>query len=252
MAEDSGGGAHKIPVGPTGLRVMANVKRLRQAKGMTYKDLSQRLTRLGRPIPVLGLSRMEKGERRVDADDLVALAIALDCAPSKLLLPELDPPGSPAMHSLTPQGTEGSAIELWEWAIGEAPLPGTPPAESSDSVLDFMSSNAPHHFHWPLDIDEAFSAPRIPGNPSGKLGIDVMAALAAGVPRSGVRSTVELAIYMSEIAEPVRFINIRETSLRRMKEEAIQLASENRTRESDVEELRLLIERMKADHDERD
>ena len=48
----------KVPLGPTGTRVMANVRKLRQSQGMTYKELSERLERLGRPIPVLGLSRL--------------------------------------------------------------------------------------------------------------------------------------------------------------------------------------------------
>jgi transcriptional regulator with XRE-family HTH domain len=64
---------------------MANVKHLRQARGLTYKELAEQLGHAGRPIPVLGLARLERGERRVDVDDLVALARALGVTPHELL-----------------------------------------------------------------------------------------------------------------------------------------------------------------------
>src|SRR5689334_8019285 len=79
--------AARVPLGPVGGYVMKNMKELRQARGLTYKALSDILSELGRDIPTLGLSRIEKGTRRVDADDLVALAIALGVNPSALLLP---------------------------------------------------------------------------------------------------------------------------------------------------------------------
>jgi hypothetical protein len=44
-------------------------------------------TDLGRPIPPLGLRHLEAGNRRIDVDDLVVLADALDVSPLMLLLP---------------------------------------------------------------------------------------------------------------------------------------------------------------------
>ena len=61
--------------------VIENLKQLRDARRLTYRELADRLAAIGRPIPTLGLSRIEKGTRRVDADDLVALAIALGVNP---------------------------------------------------------------------------------------------------------------------------------------------------------------------------
>jgi len=52
---------------------------------MSYAELSRRLTEQGRPIAALGLRRIEAGERRVDADDLVALASVLEVDPGKML-----------------------------------------------------------------------------------------------------------------------------------------------------------------------
>lgn len=54
---------------------------------MQYQELAERLEKVGRPIPVLGLRRIESEERRVDADDLVALAIVLNVSPVRLLMP---------------------------------------------------------------------------------------------------------------------------------------------------------------------
>jgi hypothetical protein len=56
---------------------------------MQYMVLAERLEKVGRPIPVLGLRRIESEERRVDADadDLVVLAIVLGVSPVTLLMP---------------------------------------------------------------------------------------------------------------------------------------------------------------------
>ena len=71
---------------------MRNVKRFREDQKLTYVELSDRLTGLGRPIPVLGLRRIERGERRVDVDDLMALADALQVMPADLLIPASETP----------------------------------------------------------------------------------------------------------------------------------------------------------------
>jgi transcriptional regulator with XRE-family HTH domain len=67
----------KNPLGPVGHALRERIAAGRKAHRLTYKELSDRITATGRHIPVLGLSRIEAGERRVDADDLVAIAAAL-------------------------------------------------------------------------------------------------------------------------------------------------------------------------------
>ena len=80
-------GTTKKERGPVAERVAANVKALRKARGnMTLDELARRLRDLGHPILKSGLSKIETGERRVDVDDLVALAIALQVTPNRLLL----------------------------------------------------------------------------------------------------------------------------------------------------------------------
>ncbi len=111
-----------IPLGPVGRYVISNLERLREQRGLTYRQLSDRLTAIGRPIPTLGLSRIEKGNRRVDADDLVALCVALEVSPAALLLPP-DPGGDVDDEiELTERlSVPGSAAR--RWAAGHTPLP---------------------------------------------------------------------------------------------------------------------------------
>jgi transcriptional regulator with XRE-family HTH domain len=75
-----------IEIGITGSNVADNVLRLRKVRGLTVRTLSARLTEGGRSIPPSGLTRIELRERRVDVDDLVALAAALEVEPSQLML----------------------------------------------------------------------------------------------------------------------------------------------------------------------
>ncbi|MFJ8766662.1 helix-turn-helix domain-containing protein [Streptomyces clavifer] len=107
----------KNPLGPVGDRVRRNVERLREARGMTKKQLSDAVGKLHRPIPPLGISRLEGGTRRVDADDLVALALALKVTPLTLLLPDTwnDEPAE-----LAP-GFSLKTRTAWRWAEGFSP-----------------------------------------------------------------------------------------------------------------------------------
>lgn len=106
------------PLGPTGERVRENIKRIREEQKVGYRELSERLKGIGRPIHEIGLARIEKGKRRVDADDLVALAIALGVSPNRILLPE-DADNGAAELTAGVTATEWSA---WKWAEGEWPL----------------------------------------------------------------------------------------------------------------------------------
>lgn len=144
----------KNPLGPTGERVQANVARIRDQRGLTYRELTERLTTLGRVIPVLGLSRIERGERRVDADDLVALALALGVNASTLLLP---PTAKSEPVALTPAVT-ASALEAWGWADGESPMLRVRwPDEVGDVWDDFQRFARPREASW-LERHTAFRA----------------------------------------------------------------------------------------------
>jgi transcriptional regulator with XRE-family HTH domain len=87
-------GTRAIELGPTGRTVKAQIRRIRERNGWSLQDLSDRLTEVGRPIVASGLSKIERGDRRVDVDDLVALAAALDTIPNDLLYePDQAPAG---------------------------------------------------------------------------------------------------------------------------------------------------------------
>ncbi len=106
---------HKNTTGPVGDAVAANVTRIRDAQHLTYVDLSKRLTDIDRPIAVLGLRRIERGERRVDTDDLLALAVALGVHPVDLLIPaDL---ADDALYSVTPD-VSMTAGRAREWIAG--------------------------------------------------------------------------------------------------------------------------------------
>lgn len=72
-------------LGAAGRRVAANVRRLRVDKSLTTAALSRRLAALGNPIIDTSITKIERGVRKVDVDDLVALAAALEVAPELLL-----------------------------------------------------------------------------------------------------------------------------------------------------------------------
>ncbi|QFS93782.1 hypothetical protein FIV07_23750 [Mycobacterium sp. THAF192] len=134
----------KNPLGPTGATVAANVKRLRTKHGLAFTELSARLADLGRPIPPLGLRKIESQDRRVDADDLMALAVALGANPNALLFP----PSASGRHilTLTAAGMK-TANTAWDWANGKAPLDhssvpdGIPPDHRADYAKAFFESN---------------------------------------------------------------------------------------------------------------
>ncbi|HEU0237843.1 MAG TPA: hypothetical protein VFR11_01000 [Micromonosporaceae bacterium] len=77
----------KNPLGPAGELTRQTVRTLRLRRNLQYKQISEALAAVGRPIPTLGLSRLEDGDRRVDVDDLVALSLVFDLPAAGFLLP---------------------------------------------------------------------------------------------------------------------------------------------------------------------
>ncbi|MGA5472535.1 helix-turn-helix domain-containing protein [Streptomyces arboris] len=57
----------------------------REARGWEQRELAERLTQAGRPMTQPIVSRIESGTRRVDVDDLVALAAVFGVSPAVLL-----------------------------------------------------------------------------------------------------------------------------------------------------------------------
>lgn len=77
--------------GVTTATVARQVRKRRQELGMDLSRLSEELSKANWPIPIAALSRLENGYRRIDVDDLMALAVALSTTPNELLISEGDP-----------------------------------------------------------------------------------------------------------------------------------------------------------------
>jgi transcriptional regulator with XRE-family HTH domain len=76
-----------VSIGPAGQQVASNIKRIRESRRLTFVELSERLASVGCAIPVLGLRRIERGERRVDVDDLLAVAAVFGIDAASLWAP---------------------------------------------------------------------------------------------------------------------------------------------------------------------
>lgn len=109
--------------GPTAATVAANVTRWRRARGdLTYTQMSEQLKeRSDWSINPVGVRRLEKGERQISVDDLVALAVALDVPPATLLMPdEIDKNAPTAATGTGKQPAE----RLWDWLCAAGQLDG--------------------------------------------------------------------------------------------------------------------------------
>ena len=121
----------------------ANLRRMRRERELTTAALSQRLAEIGHPIAATGITKIEMGDRRVDVDDLVALAAALDTTPNQLLggesPPQPAPPASvamvlsPEMLAIAQPYASAIFLQLRDLAVkgvtkpsGDQVFPGTP------------------------------------------------------------------------------------------------------------------------------
>ncbi|MGW2261441.1 helix-turn-helix domain-containing protein [Streptomyces sp. NPDC001780] len=86
--------ARPSEIGAAGAHAGRAVARLREGRGWDQREMTARLAATGRPLSQPVLSRIEAGTRRLDVDDLVALAEVLRVAVSALLPPETRHPGA--------------------------------------------------------------------------------------------------------------------------------------------------------------
>lgn len=148
-------GTNKVQRGPVSQRVAENIRALRGERRLTLDDLARRLVELGRPILKSGLSKVESGERRVDVDDLMALALALNATPNRLLL---EAAADDELTQLTDNPTLlCSRIQAWAWACGEAYWgAGDHPSTLFDGIpfYEFQTMTHPHDVPARLSADE--------------------------------------------------------------------------------------------------
>lgn len=123
-----------IEEGASAVTARDNLRRIRTEKGVTWTALSKMLADVGRKIPAISLRRIEDGDRRMDVDDILALAFVLDVRPYDLLLPVRE---SGRVVEVTGPG-ERQSDEIWSWALHGTPI-GSPTeglAEGTSVVLN--------------------------------------------------------------------------------------------------------------------
>lgn len=140
--------------GPTGATVAANVRRVREARGLTIYELSGALDRAGRAIAPSAVAKIERKERQVSVDDLMALSVVLGVSPSALLLPvgveqhdEVEMTGSRPVTAYT----------AWHWLDGRGPLSlprGNSVAAGRAVYEELMQYRLFGRPHWLVDMEE--------------------------------------------------------------------------------------------------
>lgn len=141
-----------VQYGPTASTVADNVQRLRKRRELSIYQLSAALRHAGRPITPAAVGKIERQERQVTVDDLMALAVALDVSPVTLLLPAntrgpKDANGIPtqAVTEVTGAGEVG-VTDAWRWAWCVDPLriaDGVDEEEAHRQVMDFLLNSRP-------------------------------------------------------------------------------------------------------------
>lgn len=128
-------------IGPTGQCVARNLRRLRGTTSL--RELQDKLREVGHEISASGLQKIEAGARRVDVDDLLALAVALDVNPTALLFPRTD------SEPLEVTGARFKDFrDVWEWAMGQNSLGG----DRRNYDLDYFTKIRPMQFTNPKPL----------------------------------------------------------------------------------------------------
>jgi transcriptional regulator with XRE-family HTH domain len=117
--------------GPIGRTLIKALEELLRASGLSQRRLAAELESIGRPIPALGIARILKGERRVDVDELVALAVLFGVNVSSLVLPVHA--AADDVVELTPAVRQRVNV-TWNWADGHWPLPAELLPEGTTAV----------------------------------------------------------------------------------------------------------------------
>lgn len=104
-------------LGNVGEITRKRVREERERQNLNLAALARRVTALGRPMSTLAVQRIEAGARRVDVDDLIALALALDIAPIALLAPA-GGSGDETFAVADDQPAE-PLDQIWPWMRGE-------------------------------------------------------------------------------------------------------------------------------------
>lgn len=97
---------------------------------MSTYDIAARLADIGWPIAQTGVARIETGQRRVDVDDLLALASVLNVSPNRLTLPlnERALPDLTRTKYTVIGDVTATGSDVWKWATGDVDFTLSGPA----------------------------------------------------------------------------------------------------------------------------
>ena len=115
-------GTNPVQRDTTAETVSANVRRLRKEQNLGLRGLATKLAEAGRPLTHSAVDQIEQGKRRVDVDDLIALAAALGVSPITLLMPGMLNEDSAKMVEVA--RCHLSVGRLWRWLRADIALPG--------------------------------------------------------------------------------------------------------------------------------
>lgn len=123
----------RVALEASGQTVRDNVVRIRKSQGITLTQLSERLETLNHPISTSALSQIANGARRVDVDDLVALAIALNVSPVDLLMPQAGGPDELVRITGTQEPGPASVVREWMRSVHDRPVRNNLPRTVADN-----------------------------------------------------------------------------------------------------------------------
>lgn len=111
--------------GPASKTIRKNVRRLRGSR--TYAATVREMKEVaGHAIHETVLKRIESGERRIDVDDLVGLALAFQVTPAELLLDHGDDPdelvGVSGVEEIPSMIKAAERRDVYDWLRGRRPI----------------------------------------------------------------------------------------------------------------------------------
>jgi transcriptional regulator with XRE-family HTH domain len=126
--------------------IRANIEDVRTAKQWSQAQLADRITTMGNPVHLSWVSKIENGQRRVTAAELVQIAAALDVSPARLVL-RIDGGPLEITPSMALQQPEADTWLSGLWLLPAATRDGGKSLETLDG-LPLTPEEMDHRREW--------------------------------------------------------------------------------------------------------